>query len=203
MTTWLPGARLVFTHGLVCRPFSRALRATQPGGDQHRRVGRVGAAGDRGDGDVAVAEVELLALDRHARVVVLLVGVLQLAVELVVDVAQQHPVLRPLGPGERRLDRAHVELERVGEHRLGARRVAPQALRLAIGLDQLDPVGVAAGQLEIVERALVDREEAAGRAIFGRHVGDGRAVGDASCCRGPARRIRRSGRRRPSGAASG
>ena len=110
---------------------------------------------------------------------------LELGVELVVDVAQQHPVLRPLRAGERRLDRAHVELERVGEQRLGGRRVAPQALRLGIGADQLDPLLVAAGQLEIVDGPLVDREEAAGRAIFGRHVGDGRAVGERSCVSSP------------------
>ena len=73
----------------------------------------------------------------------------------------------------------HVELERVGEHRLGRVGVAPQALRLAIGLDQRDAVLVAAGQPQIFERPLVDREEAAGRAIFGRHVGDRRAVGEA------------------------
>ena len=60
----------------------------------------------------------------------------------------------------------------------GERGVAPQALRLRIGADQLDLRVVAAGQLQIVDRPLVDREEAAGRAIFGRHVGDGRAVGE-------------------------
>ena len=35
-----------------------------------------------------------------------------------------------------------------------------------------------AGQAHIIERLVVDREEAAGRAIFGRHVGDRRPVGD-------------------------
>ena len=30
MTTWLPGASEVFTHGFVVRPFLRALRASKP-----------------------------------------------------------------------------------------------------------------------------------------------------------------------------
>ncbi len=92
------------------------------------------------------------------------------------SIAQQYPVLRPLRPGQRRLHTAHVERERVGEHRLG-RRVAPQALRAAIGLDKTDPRFVAAGEAHVVERHLIDREEAAGGAVFGGHVGDGGAVG--------------------------
>ena len=72
----------------------------QPGGDHHRGVRGIGAAGDRGDDDIAVADVELLALDRDARVVVLLVGLLQLRIELVVDVAEHDTVLRTLGAGK-------------------------------------------------------------------------------------------------------
>ena len=58
----------------------------------------------------------------------------------------------------------------------GVSLVAPQALRLGIGLDQRDALGLAAGLGEIAERLGVDREEAAGRAVFRRHVGDGGAV---------------------------
>ena len=49
---------------------------------------------------------------------------------------------------------------------------------MAIGLGQRDLLLGPAGEAHIVERLVVDREEAAGRAIFGRHVGDRRAVGD-------------------------
>ena len=107
------------------------LARNEAGGDQHRRVGGVGATGDRGDHDVAVADVIILAFDRDARVVVLLIGLLELGVELVVDLAQQHLVLRPLGAGKRRLDRRHVEFERVGEHGLG--RIAHRATGPAPG----------------------------------------------------------------------
>jgi hypothetical protein len=60
----------------------------------------------------------------------------------------------------------------------GAAVRAPQALRLRIGLDQRDLLGRAAGQLEVAERLLVDREDAAGAAELRRHVGDGGAVGE-------------------------
>jgi hypothetical protein len=91
---------------------------------------------------------------------------------------QRHAVLRALRAGERRLDGREVEAERVGEDRVGRGRVAPHALRLAVGAHELDAVLVAAGEPQVVERGLVDGEEAAGRAVFGRHVGDRRAVGE-------------------------
>ncbi len=53
----------------------------------------------------------------------------------------------------------------------------PQALRLGIGLDQRNLLLAAAGQAQIGQRLLVDREDAAGGAVFGRHVADGGAVG--------------------------
>ncbi len=87
-------------------------------------------------------------------------------------------VLRPLGAGHRRHHRAEVELERVGEHRVGCGGVAPHALGLGVGLDQGDPLGIAAGEGEVVQGRLVDREEAAGGAVFRRHVGDRRLVGE-------------------------
>src|SRR5262249_11121321 len=141
--------------------------------DQYRRVRRVGAAGDRGDGDVAVAEVELLAFDADTRIGCLVIGRIELRVELVVHIAKHYPGLRTFRSRGRRLDRAHVQLERVREQRLRRARAAPQALGLGIGANQGDLVVVPAGQLQIVDRALIDREEAAGRAIFRRHVGDG------------------------------
>ncbi len=119
--------------------------------------------------------------DGEARFVVavrLLVARREFGLERLVGLAEQHPVLRAARPGERRLDAGEVEVERVGEHRVGRGRVAPHALRAAIGLDQLDLMRVAARQLEVVERRLIDREEAARRAVFGGHVGDRRAVGE-------------------------
>ena len=49
---------------------------------------------------------------------------------------------------------------------------------LRIGLDERDPRGLARRGIEVAERLSVDREQAAGRAVLGRHIGDRRAVGD-------------------------
>ena len=50
-------------------------------------------------------------------------------------------------------------------------------MRLCIGFDEGNLCRVAAGERKIVAGFAVDREEAAGRAVFGRHVADGRTVG--------------------------
>ena len=82
-----------------------------------------------------------------------------------------HPVLRTGRPGQRRLDRRQVELERLGEDRLG-RRVEPQALLLGVGLDQGDHLGRAAGEAQVAQRLVVDGEDRDGRAVLRRHVAD-------------------------------
>jgi hypothetical protein len=155
------------------------LLGDQPGGYQHVGVRGVGAAGDRGDHHVAVADVVLLTLDRATARGGLAVDRLELLVEQVVDVGQRDLVLRALGPGERGNHAAEVELERIGEHRVRVRRIGPQALLPGIGFDQRDLLFAAAGQGQVFERLAVDPEEAAGRAVLGRHVGQRRAVGEA------------------------
>ena len=89
---------------------------------------------------------------------------------------ERHAVLWPLWSGDRWHDIAHVELQGVREHRIRGIGGAPHALGFGIGLDQRDARGITAGGGQIVDRSLVDREEAAGRAIFRRHIGDGRTV---------------------------
>ena len=74
-------------------------------------------------------------------------------------------------------DGGKLQLQRVGEDRVFRRLGAEQALRLGVFLDQLNARLLAAGIGQVIQRLAVDREEAAGRAIFGRHVGDGGAVG--------------------------
>ena len=91
---------------------------------------------------------------------------------------QRDAVLRALGTGDARANVGEIELERVGV--LGGLRpfLAPQTLRLRVGLDPLDQRLLAAGQLQVGERLAVDREDAAGGAVLGGHVGDGRPVGE-------------------------
>jgi hypothetical protein len=81
-----------------------------------------------------------------------------------------------LGPASAGHDGRQVEFERAREDRLDG-GVDPEALLLGIGFDQSDLVFLAAGQAQIVQRLVVNAEEAAGRAIFGRHVGQRGAVG--------------------------
>ena len=115
------------------------------------------------------AEREAALVDRRA----------QRLLERGFHVAQQNAILRALGTCHARLHVGEIEFQRVGEDRVGRIVGAEQALFLGVALDQLDQRFVAAGAAQVVERLVVDREEAHRRAVFGRHVGDGRAVGQA------------------------
>ena len=79
-----------------------------------------------------MAEIEIRALDRDALAqLAALPYSLSIAFgERGLGAVERDAVLRPLRPGDRRLDVAEVELERVGEHRVGRVAVAPHALRL-------------------------------------------------------------------------
>ena len=56
-------------------------------------------------------------------------------------------------------------------------RVVPEALLLAVGLDEGDLLVVAAGEAQVVQRLVVDREDRARGAELGAHVADRGAVG--------------------------
>ena len=53
-----------------------------------------------------------------------------------------------------------------------------ESLLLEVGLDQADLLLRAAGEAQVAQRLVVDREDAAGRAVLGRHVGDRGAIGE-------------------------
>ena len=157
-TTWLPGASEVFTHGLRVRPFSAALRASRPAPIStfgfEVLVQDVIAAITTSPWPISIG----LAVDGEALLDV--AGLLVLGAERLLeagpDVLERDAALGPLRPGHRRDDCAEVELERVGED--GVRRVllAVEALRLRIGLDQLDALLGAGRHGEVGERLLVD-----------------------------------------------
>ncbi len=115
--------------------------------------------------------------DRLVVALVLDSEALQLREERRLRVAQRDAVLRPARAGEARLDVSEVELDDLRVRRL-LLRVVPEQVLLAVRLDERDPLGAASGQPEVRERLLVDREEAARRAVLGRHVPERRAVSD-------------------------
>ena len=121
-----------------------------------------------------MTEVVIAAGDRHAFAG--LAGLAEFLVERLDEgrlrLLEQHAILRALGPGDRRLDRAEVELEQIGEDRVRRSLGAIEALRLGVGFDQRDESGRAAGVLKIPDGVVVDRGESAGRAVFRRHVAD-------------------------------
>ncbi len=82
-----------------------------------------------------------------------------------------------LGAGHRRNDFAEIKFERFREDGIGGCPRAEEALRLGIFLDQSNALRGARRGAEIGQRLVVDREEAAGRAIFRRHIADGGAIG--------------------------
>jgi hypothetical protein len=95
--------------------------------------------------------------------------------------AQWHAVLRAARPRERRLHRCEIELDDLRVLRF-LRLVVPEPVLLAIRFDERDPLLVAAGQAQVLERLVVDREEAAGRAVLRRHVSERCAVRECEPC---------------------
>jgi hypothetical protein len=87
-------------------------------------------------------------------------------------------VLRASRPGEARLHAVEVELQRVRVLRLGGVGRVEEPLLLHVPLDQVDPLLGAAGEPQVPERLVVDREDGAGGSELGRHVADGGAVGE-------------------------
>ena len=72
-------------------------------------------------------------------------------------------------------DTLELDLSTV-EPSLAGPRNAEHLLRLEVRGERVDLVGGATRRAQVFDRRLVDREEAHRRAVFGRHVGDRRAV---------------------------
>ena len=147
--------------------FTRQARAVRIACQQASRnhvawIGSVGAAGDRGDDHRAVWH-----LARHF---------LPLAGNaLGGEIAGRDACMRIARAGHGAHHARQIEGEQTLIH--GAlQAVRPQTRLLRIGLNQLHLFGVTAGQRQIVQRLLIDGEHRGRRAIFRRHIGDGRAI---------------------------
>ena len=165
--------------------FHRLLRQ-QAGGEQHARVGGVGAGGDGGDQHVAVADVDA---------VVGLVGLVAVRpaflpkplsftgaenrlVKVLFILSRLMRSCGRFGPASDGHHGGQVELEVLAVVDRARLRHAEHLLRLVVGLEGGDLGVGAAGALEVGDGLVVHREEAHGGAVLGRHVGDGGAVGD-------------------------
>ena len=82
-----------------------------------------------------------------------------------------------MGAGQARHDLRHVEFEYCAVFSLRLPRCAEHALGLHIGFDQRDLFVGPAGQSQVTQAFVVDREDTAGGAILRRHVGDRGPVG--------------------------
>ncbi len=119
------------------------------------------------------AQIDRLARCRLAE------GVHHVLVELGHHVLETDAVLRTLRPGQRRLNIVQVELQHAGELRLRRVLGPVEARRLGPRLGQRDLLLGLAGEAEVLDRLLINREEATGRPVFRCHVGDRCPVGDA------------------------
>ncbi len=146
--------------------FVRFLRQ-QAGGDDVARVRRVRAAGDGRDDHRAIGDQALCFLRTHE--------IQRLCDAALRQLRGGQAAVRVRRAGHVAHHRRQVERERALVLRV-RKLVGPQAGGLRIGLDQRDLLLLAAGQAQVVQRVLVDEEHRRGGAVFGRHVGDGRAI---------------------------
>src|SRR5690606_10999377 len=97
--------------GLDAQAFLDGVPGYEPRRDQHARVRRIRATGNRRDHNVAVADVKVLTRDADAAVD--FTGPFVFAFERLLEarfaVCKRDPPLRLLRPGERRYDVAEVE----------------------------------------------------------------------------------------------
>ncbi len=101
----------------------------------------------------------------------------QALVERLFHVLEGNAILRELWSGQARLDGAQVQFDHVGEIGIRRRIGTEEALLLGVALDQIDQLGRTTGIAHVVQRLVVDREEAHRCPIFRAHVADGRPVG--------------------------
>ena len=209
-----PGSVQIFRHHLAARgkrgfhpgfagQAKRAgLAGHKTGGNHHIGIRGVGAGGDRGNHDRAIAQGVGFAGDRGGReavetarhqdrfqrpaFVLPLLGLggggsWQFArcadeiAESLGGLGQGQKILRAFRAGNGRDNGAHVQVQRRGIDRRIV-RPAPHAVGFGIGLDQRHARLLPPGIAQVTQGFIVDGKEAAGGAIFGGHIGDGGTI---------------------------
>ncbi len=103
--------------------------------------------------------------------------------------AQLDAVLRALGAGQAGGDLPQVELHHLRVIHFARQRHTEQPLRSEVGLEGFDLALGAARALEVFNGLFINREEAHGGTVFGRHVADGGAVGQRQGARAFAKKF--------------
>ena len=159
----------------------RLLR-DQARADHHARVRGVRAAGDRGDHDRAVFELRRGRDARcHRRRPATFTPFFSSSSAPANDGLAFDSGTRSCGRrGPARLgstDR-QIELHRLAVDRIRRVGRSEQALRLRVGLDERDLLRVAAGEAQVIERHVVDREDRDRGAVLRAHVAERHAIGN-------------------------
>ena len=147
------------------------LPGKQPCAHHDARVGRVRARRDRRDHDGAVADLARPGGGRPTGGQDAREGRLEAGPGL----RHRDPVLGSAWPGEARLDRRQVQVDRQVEVRTQTRE-APHPLGPCIAFHELDASRVAPGQAQVGERLVVDREDRRRCPELGAHVADRGAI---------------------------
>src|SRR3981189_843311 len=100
----------------------------------------------------------------------------EFAAEIALRRSERDPVLRAPRSRQTRHDASEIKFQGLRELRLWGSRRIKQSLRLAVRLDQFHLRFISSGQAKIRERLIIDREEADGGAVLGRHVAEGCAI---------------------------
>ena len=163
-----PGCRRKPALGGVARHEAR--------GQHHGLVGGRGAARHGGDGNGSVGQLVVLAVNfhMHRRIVEAALGAD--GAEALAGLGERNAIVGARGARQRRLNRGKIELDHLG---IGARRrlgIIPVALGLRVGFNQSHLLGAAAREAQVVQRAVVHREQRAGAAVLRGHVRDAGAL---------------------------
>ena len=113
MTTFEPGARLVFTQGFTVQAALDGFFRQQARAQHQRRIRSIRATGDRRDDHRAAGKFERVAVVSHGDM--LRGRAFHDFRERSFRIAQRHAVLRPLRSGDGRLHGAEIEFQLVAE----------------------------------------------------------------------------------------
>ena len=172
-----------FDEGIYFEALRDGLLGEQAGREHHARVGSVGAAGDGGNQNGTVAELRATDFSGDGRKLfgffaktIFRNGLREGADKLLLHLRELDAILRALRTGDARPHGREIEREIRGIFDFAFLRNAPEALRLVVSFVGGDLFFIATRGAEIIRALGVDREKAHGRTVFGRHVGDHRAI---------------------------